>query len=70
MTFDEFWLLECLDRCFDPLWPLAEKGDQFAFERKEAEALKRRNPGKFKVVGVVPLPDKPDTRRRKYEDED
>lgn len=70
MTFNKFWLLEALDKFSDPYWPMAEKNDQFAFERPMAEIIKRRNPGKVRFVGIVPFPDKPDTRRRKYEDGD
>jgi predicted GNAT superfamily acetyltransferase len=46
----EWWILEAKEQCHDVMWFNAESGDIRTMERKDAERLMAKNPGKFKHV--------------------
>jgi hypothetical protein len=65
----EYWLLEALDSCHDILWWNAERGDQRAVEKKDALVLRRRNPGKFKLVEILAPQEDYTWKRTKVDDD-
>jgi hypothetical protein len=49
----EYWVLEAKVKCHDTLWANAEKGDQRALEKHDAEKLMVKNPGNFQVIEIL-----------------
>ena len=48
----EYWGLRALEYCSDELWPSAEKGDERWWPKYTAISIMRRNPNKYKHVGI------------------